>query len=115
MRRDMNLCREILCKAGGSDDVVAEFSADDFPGYSRDHLMEHVFLLEQEGLIAPGLQTMGARLHIRLTATGNDFLDLASNDKVWKKTLDDLAKKGIGLTLDLVIQALQSHFSGLLG
>ena len=82
---------------------------------SEDVIKEHVFLLEQEGLIAPGLQSMGARPHIRLTATGNDFLDLASNDKVWKQILDDLAKKGIGLTLDLVIQALQSHFSGLLG
>ena len=85
MRRNMNLCREILCKAGGSEDVIAEFSADDFPGYSRDHLKEHVFLLEQEGLIAPGLQSMGTLLRIRLTATGNDFLDLASNDKVWNQ------------------------------
>ena len=82
---------------------------------SEDVIKEHVFLLEQEGLIAPGLQSMGTLLRIRLTATGNDFLDLASNDKVWKQILDDLAKKGIGLTLDLVIQALQSHFSGLLG
>ena len=111
MQRDMNLCRAILRKAGEDESVIVSFSADEFPENSSDQVKEHVFLMEDAGLICPELQTFGTSCTIRPTWAGHDFLDLAKSDSVWQKVVDTLIKQGVPLTLDLVKGALQMHFT----
>ena len=111
MKRDMNLCRAILLRAGESDSVIVDFSAEEFPKYSLEQFKEHIHLLEDAGLIYPGIQVFGPSCNIRLTWEGNDFLELAKDDRKWKQVLDDLVKKGVPLTLDLLKAALSETFS----
>ena len=89
MRRDMNLCRDILKKAGQDEAVLVKMNSEDFPGVSRQHFIGHLVLLRDAGLIDDVLPM------VQLTWAGNEFLDLAQNNQVWRQALDRIRDLGL--------------------
>jgi hypothetical protein len=87
MKRDMELCRELLLKVeelpfdGRFHDVAVE-------GRSDEEITYHIMLLDEAGLIeAEDLSTLSSICWKpkRLTYSGHEFLDGARSDTVWQK------------------------------
>ena len=105
MQRNMDFCRAILLKAAQCVSPFVPMCGSDFPGYPAPQFSEHAVLLEQAGLVKASL-SMGGGATIRLTWSGNEFLELSRNDNVWRKTLDKLKQQGTALTFELISREL---------
>ena len=98
MKRDMDLCRDILleAEAGEPGRFISRLKC------GRKHpdevVAEHVALLAEGGLIEAKIQsTFDGRMYYiqRLTMAGHDWLDVARNPGIWSKGKERLAKAGI--------------------
>lgn len=105
MKRDMDLCRQILMKvedqpAGESVQNLSEVESDDAV------LAEHVWLLKQAGLVEatfPGDSPYHKIFIIhRLTPEGHDFVAQARQSVLWEKAKETAGKVGVGLTIDVM-------------
>ena len=107
LQRNMDLVRHILKTIEAADDPL---SLDDFEykDCSQEMLLYHLKLLQDQGFIDGVIATddLGEYLRIRidaLTWSGQDFLSALSDQRVWKKVKDILAKS-VGTTTFAVIK-----------
>lgn len=115
MKRDMNLYRAILLKAEEAPArTMVDIQPEDFDERSNDELIEHVQLLEEEGLLEATFTRDGASIK-RLTAQGHDFLDLSRNETVWKQALQRASQMGGSISLALVQELLKRIAAQILG
>ena len=110
MKRDMDLCRQILLRVEDSspNEVLTRL------GLSGDHpnsVSEHVVLLEQAGFLDATInRTFGGAIYaIRgLTWEGHEFLDAARDDERWEKAKRHLEEAGITATLAVLKEVLEA-------
>jgi Hypothetical protein (DUF2513). len=101
MKRDLDLCRQILLSQERDDPNL------EIPGYTTEQILYHCVLLEEAGLLVGQFvrgssgDVIGARIE-RLTWEGHDFLDAARNDKNWRKAKDQILKTGGSWTFEIV-------------
>jgi len=117
MKRDMDLVRAILLAVESQPDQPGWVDVE-IEGYPAEAVVYHVRLLDEAGLIeAVDLTTHGGIdwRPKRLTWAGHEFLDLARNDKVWKKAMASLSKVGVKVSLPLLQKLLADAATDLLG
>lgn len=122
MKRDLELCREILRLTEESPEDqhrVDVFGTSELEGYTSAQIGYHVYLLQDAGLLEAwdarsreGLWTLYPRF---LTMAGHDFLEATRNETVWKKTLSFVQSKGGSVTLDLVREIASGYLRTELG
>ena len=109
MKRDWELCREILILTEEMPEDkhrLNVFASSELEGFTEREIGYHVHLLHEAGL----LEVMEARTLNNpfllfpkfLTMAGHDFLEATRNETVWKKTLAFVKSKGGSVTLDIV-------------
>ena len=106
MKRNMDLCRDILFKVEAGDGLLVEVSHNDFKNVSQDHFFEHVRLLGEANLLDVSAMSMGEGQSLRLTWDGHEFLDLARSDTVWRKALQGIGKQGVGPAFEILREFL---------
>lgn len=118
MKRDLDLCRQILLKvesempAGGPGGVI------DVPGYASEDINYQVKLMAQSGLLeAVDLSGNGPlEWHIvSLTWDGHEYLDATRSDTIWKKVKTELKDRGIALTFEITKALALRHVRAQLG
>lgn len=105
MKRDMDLCREILKAIEDSEKVPLGWINIDIPGHPKESVSYHVMQLEMAGLItAKNLSNMSGFSYapISLTWTGHEFLDAARNDTIWNQAKDLVIRNAGGLSFELL-------------
>ena len=111
MKRDWELCREILLQTEENSDPSGMAIYLEIEGYSDVEIGYNTYLLGDAGLleVADGFRTMHAPwryMPLNLTWEGHEFLDAARNESVWKKALETIGEKGIPVTFELLKLAL---------
>jgi hypothetical protein len=104
MKRDMDLCREVLRRLEEHPEPENYFPLN-IDNRSDEEVSYHVRLLHQAGLIDGENTTSrdGFGWHaFNLTWEGHEFLEAARDDGLWKKAKDTTLSKGGGLTLDVL-------------
>src|SRR5262245_9511723 len=109
MTLDLALVRSLLItieKLPAGQPLEGDFEVD-CKGKSREEIVEHLYLMNQHGLIeamfVPG--AMGEPVGFivqRITWEGHEFLALAKNNKAWKRALGIAAEKGGGITIGIM-------------
>lgn len=117
MKRDMELVRKILFEIEETIDNVAEYNLE-IDGYSLEQVAYHCSLLYEGGLIYDyGAQYADDEIDLiavsRLTWEGHDFLDKIREDRIWNKTKEAIASKGLPLVFDVVKAVSTGIISGL--
>jgi Hypothetical protein (DUF2513) len=117
MKRDMDLCREIVRQIAESPVVDAPIKIA-VEGRSDDEISYQLHILRQAGLIeaidvssADGM----AYIPLRLTWNGNEFLDAARDDTVWNRAKARFSSVAGALTFDLVLAACKAEIKELTG
>ena len=103
MKRDMELCREILFAIEKQENPIRyEFT---FKGYDQYAVTYNCRLLYDAGLIDKmSVDLSGNCVVGNLTWAGHDFLDKVRETTVWNKTKDIISKKGLPMIVDVVKQ-----------
>jgi Hypothetical protein (DUF2513) len=111
MKRDMDLCREILRRLEENPDPRRPVEIE-IEGRSRQEIVYQIHLLWQAGLIeaidASTISAMNYRPQ-RLTWAGHEFLDAARDDTIWRRGKERVLKGAGGLTFDLLLAALKAE------
>ena len=120
MKRDMDLIRSILQRVESCEDPHGLEHMPEIDGYSQAQVSYHIKLLHDAGLveaqIADGFETVYPDfLSINLTWTGQDFLDAAKDDTLWKKAKETVIKPGASFTFDLLLAWLKTQVAIALG
>jgi hypothetical protein len=106
MKRDMDLCRQILLAIEGDENPTGE----DDPG---DRVGHHVWLLWSAGLVDGFDCTTGNQHPVAqancLTWAGHEFLDASRNEGVWNKAKSAVLTATGGASLDLLKRALATY------
>ena len=111
MKRDMDLCRQILLKIEECEETMIhdhhQLEADlQKENYSQSQVGYHVKLLHQANLIeaieASSHGSLDYFIPKSITWQGHEFLENARNEKLWEKAKSVARKKGVGLTLDIL-------------
>jgi hypothetical protein len=116
MKRDMDLCREILRQIEESPDSASP--AIRIEGRSAEEISYHVKLLSEAGLVEAGAadgrfiskeadgsdRIKGQKVYSpnSLTWQGHDFLDAARDDTIWRKANSKILESGGGLAFDVL-------------
>ena len=107
MKRDMDLVRLILLKIEEehTSGLVMGITIDN---YDIETVAYHCEIMYQAGLIleykrerAWGNKTVSVAVG-GLTWEGQDYLDKVRDDKLWKKTKEEISKKGLPLVFDTI-------------
>jgi len=120
MRLNFDLVREILLaveQAPANRPVKVDLQDRD-----RDDVLEHLELLIDNGLLKGRVMPsgMGGKriydIHVEgLTWKGQEFLENARNDQVWRKALALIKEKGMSASLEvlttLLVKVMSQHFS----
>ena len=120
MKRDMDLVRTILQKVESSEDPWGLHETLDIEGYTQNQISYHIKLLHEAGLLdAQEVSEMG-RDGFRwwpgsLTWAGQDFLNAAKDDSLWKKAKETVIKPGASFTFDLLLAWLKAQVTTTLG
>ena len=101
MKRDMDLCREILLQILYSLlKVVYNFT---IVGYEKDILKYHCDLLKQAGFLKRSSKDITGELMVGdLTWEGHEFIDKIRQDTVWNKVKEIISKKGLPMAFDVI-------------
>ena len=101
MKRDMDLCREILLQIEKSPQkVVYNFT---IVGYEKDILKYHCDLLKQAGFLKRSSKDITGELMVGdLTWEGHEFIDKIRQDTVWNKVKEIISKKGLPMAFDVI-------------
>lgn len=108
MKRDMDLLRKILFaieeQYEPGQGYIFILRVD---GYGMPTLAEHCSLLCQAGLVQDYEETRGGDKTVaftvgNLTSAGYDYLELIRIDKVWKKTQDEIKKKDLPASIEMI-------------
>ena len=108
MKRDMDLCREILRQMEAHPDPNAPFEIN-VEGRSPEEINYHVYLLSQASLIDAidaSSTTELEYLPVRLTWTGHEFLETSRDDTIWRRGKEMVLKAGGGLSYDALSAVL---------
>jgi DNA-binding transcriptional ArsR family regulator len=120
MKRDMDLIRKILRKVRDHEDPYGLDGIPEIEGYSEKEISYHIGILNDAGLItANPLGEMGVEFEnyfsINLTWQGQDFIDAAEDDTIWKKAKNTVIKPGASFTFDILKEWLKSEVKEKLG
>lgn len=120
MKRDMDLVRDILKAVELCDDPWGLHQILSIEGYSQNEISYHIKLLHDAGLLeAQDVSTMGQDGFRwwpgRLTWAGQDFLDAAKDDTLWKKAKETVLKPGASFSFDLLLAWLKAQIGSALG
>ena len=108
MKRDMDLLRKILFE------IEEKYKPGDgllfglfIEGYDLPVIAEHCSLLFQKGLVTdykpiPGDDTILEFQVGNLTSSGYDYLELIRNEGVWEKTKQEVEKKNLPQTIEMI-------------
>jgi uncharacterized protein DUF2513 len=129
VKRDMDLCREILLRAEESPDSAGPTIKID--GRSSEEISYHIKLLSEAGLAEVGaadgqftykksdgsILSKGQKVYsvMSLTWQGHEFLDAARNDTIWRKVKNKVVKATGGLVFDVLKAALLAEIGQQLG
>lgn len=113
MRRDFDLVRAILADVANQP-AGQWLENPEYPEYNAQTIAEHVELMAEAGLLkAKVRELIGAiRPDIsieRLTWEGQDFLDAARDDTLWRKARETVLKPGLAITFDLLKEWLKRN------
>jgi Hypothetical protein (DUF2513) len=116
MKRDMDLCREILIEVEKAEyRGVGEPVSLKVENSDNDAISYHIMLLSEAGLIQAVDRNYGAPggwRAVRLTWDGHEFLEAARDSKRWEKAKGAMAQVG-GFVFDvgkqLLIQYLRAE------
>ena len=117
MERNWNLCREILLKVEALH-VPGEPWIQNFdlgPDRSEAEISEHVYLLDQAGLIeAKNLSSSSkySMIPIRLTWNGHEFVSKSKDKNNWKLVLAFVLRRTGAVSFDLILQKLSDLAEG---
>ena len=120
MKRDMDLIRTILQKVESCEDPHGLEHVPEIDGYSQAQVSYHIKLLHDAGFVEAQIaDEFGTActdfLSINLTWTGQDFLDAARDDTLWKKAKENVIKPGASFTFDLLLVWLKTQVRTALG
>jgi hypothetical protein len=120
MKRDMDLCREILRQIEESPESAGPTVKVD--GRSNEEISYHIKLLGEAGLVEVGVadglfkdkmpdgsvRTRFQKVYsvISLTWSGHEFLDAARNDTIWLKAKKTVFSVTGGLVFEVLKAAL---------
>lgn len=114
MKRDMDLCREILLEIEGYEGAPGMLELSSEKG-SEDYISYHVKLLYEAGLIeamdASGMNSF-KWYPVSLTWQGHEFLDAARDETRWNKAKSKVVSATGGLAFEFLKQSL-FHVTGL--
>ena len=106
MKRDMELCREILFALEEQyvDTAIVNLKV---VGHGMKEVAYHCKLLYEAGFVASynpkyGSNTLLAFSVGGMTWDGHEFLDKIREDTVWNKTKDLIKEKGLPMALEVV-------------
>lgn len=113
MKRDMDLIREILRAVEACEDSYG-INSPIIEGYSVGQIAYHLRLLNESGLIevksvADGFQQEDEYMGINLTWDGQDFLNAARDDSLWKKAKETVIDSGVGFTIQSLLAWLKAQ------
>jgi len=114
MKRDMELIRLSLLEVEGEE------PKPDLSAYSEEQKVYHMALCIEAGLVDGDIVKDGSgypvgTVAIRLTWKGHELLDAARNDTIWKKTVGQIKKAGVAITLPVLEDLLKKGAKELLG
>jgi DNA-binding transcriptional ArsR family regulator len=119
MKRDMDLIRAILQKVESCEDSSGLDEMPQIDGYSSAQVSYHMKLLYDAGLIKAQVADAWGQdaefFSVNLTWTGQDFLDAAKDDTLWKKAKETVIKPGASFTFDLLLAWLKAQVTTTLG
>ena len=120
MKRDWNLCKEILCRLETKPERQHSMRLSEFEDLGvKERVGYHVYLLHDAGLIEAYTSNKPNRTDAyepaHLTWEGQDFLEAAKNDVAWKKALKHIAEKGGGATTEILKATLVFFLKDMLG
>jgi hypothetical protein len=113
MKRDMDLIREILRTVEACEDTYG-INSPIIEGHSENQIAYHLRLLVDGGLIeakdvAGGFQQEDEYIGINLTWNGQDFLNAARDDSLWKKAKESIIDSGVGFTVQSLLAWLKAQ------
>ena len=94
MKRDLELCRQIMLKIEEHYDPTESLVYVELDGFTADQIGYNISLLSQAGLIEEWGAGHGSANNqydhsaSSLTWRGHEFLDNARNDNVWNKAIE---------------------------
>ena len=111
MKRDMDLCREILRQIEAHPELNRPVKIE-VEGRAPEDITYQLHQLRQGGLIeakdVSDLQGLAYK-PLRLTWQGHEFLDAARDDTIWRRGKERVMKAAGGLTFDLLLAALKAE------
>ena len=119
MKRDIDLCREILRQIEEHPHSNSEVEIA-VEGRTWQEVAYQIYLLDQARLIEAVESTSGDEPDLnytpmRLTWWGHEFLDAARNDTVWNRAKSRFSKAAEALTFDLLLAVLKEEIGNLIG
>jgi hypothetical protein len=117
MKRDMDLCREIMRQIADSPILNAPVEVA-VEARSDDEITYHLHILRQAELIeAVNMSSLDGMAYkpLRLTWKGSEFLDAARDDTVWNQAKARFGKAAGALTFDLLLAVLQEEIKNRIG
>ena len=109
MKRDMDLWRKILRSVEAREETGDPVWVA-LEGHTDDEISFHVKLLIGAGLLEGEDRGGDGDRHCYfarcLTNEGYNFLDAANNDALWNKVKAEIAKKGLSVSLDYLLNKL---------
>ena len=105
MKRDMDLCRDILLKLE-DEPFDPGLVKVEISGKTEEEISYHLMLLNQAGLVkAVDLLNSTQRMKWRamfLTWDGHEFLEASRNQGIWDRTKKAIADKSVGMSFEIV-------------
>jgi DNA-binding transcriptional ArsR family regulator len=113
MKRDMDLIREILRTVEACEDSYG-INSPAIEGYSEAQVAYHLKLLIDGGLIEAKdvdgeFQQDDEYIGINLTWDGQDFLNAARDNSLWKKAKEAVINSGVGFTVQSLLAWLKAQ------
>ena len=107
MKRDMDLCRQILLDIEGSPEANGlGFIELGFEGKTQTEVSYHVHLLKEAGLLEASdlSNSVDGLLWFpnRLTYAGHEFIEATRSETVWTKAKSTVLEKTGGLSLGVL-------------
>jgi hypothetical protein len=114
MRRDMDLCRQLLLA------VEREDPTPDFPDHTEAAILAHIEWLVEAGLLKGAVLRSGTGHALsasveRLTWAGADFLDASRNEGLWQQAKQKILEHGEAWTFETLKTLLESLLKQSLG
>lgn len=110
MKRDLDLIRRILLdiEERGEESKRSGYSSVGGNGQDPETIQYHVQLLNDAGLIVADEVMPGQWWPERITWAGHEFLDLARNETLWRRTITAV-ERALGSAPFHVVQELLSR------